>query len=44
MDETYKNKFFDLFMDKFLNDIEYLDDNNFYKILWSFIKAGRFSK
>jgi hypothetical protein len=29
-------------MDKFVRELEFLDDDTLYKILWSFIRAGRF--
>ena len=41
MDETYKEQFFSKFMNKFSKEIEYLHEETLYKILWSFIKAGR---
>ena len=42
MDNTYRELFFNKFMDKFLQELEFLDDTILYKMLWSFIKAGRF--
>lgn len=41
MDTTYQTKFFEKFMNKFLKDIQFLKEETLYKILWSFIKAGR---
>ena len=42
MDPTYCARFFERFMAKFINDMKYLDDSTLYKLLWSFVKAGRF--
>jgi len=41
MDGKYQELFFDKFLDKFLRDLEHLNEETLYKILWSFIKAGR---
>ena len=41
MDDTYKEQFFSKFMSKFSKEIQYLQEDTLYKILWSFIKAGR---
>ena len=42
MDPKNKKMFFDKFMDKFVSDMEFLDDETMYKMLWSMISAGRF--
>ncbi|CDW91217.1 UNKNOWN [Stylonychia lemnae] len=39
MDQTYKELFFGKFKDKFLKDLKHLDQEIFYKVLWSLIKA-----
>ena len=44
MDETYKNQFFDKLMEKFIGDMKYLDDTTLYKMLYSFIRAGKFQE
>ena len=41
MDPKYQNMFFEKFMNKFLKDISFLKEETLYKILWSFVKAGR---
>ena len=41
IDQTYKEQFFSKFMSKFTKEMEYLNEETLYKILWSFIKAGR---
>lgn len=41
MDTNHRDQFFEKFLTKFQNDIEYLKDETLYKILWSFIKADR---
>ena len=41
MDPKYQEMFFEKFMHKFLKDINFLKEETLYKILWSFIKAGR---
>lgn len=41
MDETYKEQFFSKFLNKFSVDVPFLKEETMYKILWSFIKAGR---
>ena len=40
MDIHYKKLFFERnFKEKFVKDLRYLDQENFYKVLWSLIKA-----
>jgi hypothetical protein len=41
MDPKYRAEYFNNFLQKFQNDIEYLNEETLYKILWSFIKAER---
>ena len=41
MDPKYRAEYFNNFLQKFQNDIEYLKEETLYKILWSFIKAER---
>ena len=41
MDPRYRDMYFDKFLDKFIRDLPYLDENLLYKILWAFIKAER---
>lgn len=42
MDDKYKEMFFDKFLNKFVSDLGFLDDEIMYKILWSCIRADRF--
>lgn len=44
MDPTYRKLFFDKFMDRFVTDLRYLDDDTLYKMVWTFIRADRFQK
>ena len=39
MDETYKRMFFSKLRMRFLKEIEFLNDETLYKILWAFFKA-----
>jgi hypothetical protein len=39
MDPTYKGLFFEAFKEKFLKDLEFLDQHTFYKVLWAFVKS-----
>jgi hypothetical protein len=40
MDKHYKSLFFErTFKDKFLKELRYLDQETFYKIMWSLVKA-----
>lgn len=41
MDERYRDMYFNKFLDKFIKDMEFLDEETLYKILWAFIKAER---
>ena len=41
MDPKYRGMYFDKFMDRFVKDSPYLDEDTLYKILWAFIKANR---
>ena len=41
MDEKYKRMFFDKFVDKFIKDLEFLNEETLYKVLWSLVKAKR---
>lgn len=41
MDERYRDMYFSKFLDKFVKDAPYLDEDTLYKILWAFIKANR---
>ena len=39
MDETYKNMFFSKLRMRFIKEIEFLNDETLYKILWAFFKG-----
>ena len=39
---THRDMFFDKFLEKFVKDLPFLDEDTFYMILWSCVKAGRF--
>eukprot|EP00347_Sterkiella_histriomuscorum_P019411 403341726 len=39
IDKTYKMMFFELFKEKFMKDLGFLDQETLYKILWSLTKA-----
>jgi len=40
MDKNYKKLFFErTFKEKFIKELKYLDQETFYKIMWSLIKA-----
>jgi len=41
MDPAFKDRFFERLMPKFLNDMQYLNEESLYKLLWSFVKAER---
>ena len=39
MDKTYRDTFFKWIKDKLFRDLKYLDNDNFYKIIWSLVKS-----
>lgn len=39
MDKHYRNLFFKTHKEKFMKDLPHLDSENFYKIIWGFVKA-----
>jgi len=40
MDPSFGSKFFKLFRDKFMKELQFLKDETMYKIVWSYVKAG----
>ena len=41
IDEKHCKHFFDRFIDKFMQDLNYLKEDTLYKLVWAMIKAGR---
>lgn len=41
VDEKYQDLFFKNFLNKFASNLEFIGEEALYKILWSFVKAGR---
>ena len=39
MDDNYKQLFFKYFKEKFFKDLQYLDNENLYKIVWALVKS-----
>jgi predicted metal-dependent hydrolase len=39
MDPTYKELFFKNMKEKFFRDLKFLDNDNFYKLIWSLVKS-----
>ena len=39
---SFRDMFFDKFLQKFIKDLPFLDEDTFYMIIWSCVKAGRF--
>ncbi len=40
MDNNYKTLFFKTFSTKFMKDLEHLDQETLYKVLWSLVRSG----